>query len=78
MLSTGEIKSQGVANTLSFSNSKERKKVVLLVATHSASTKNTWSLVAHCFCTVTGKKYYIGGNFSCNTTNLIYVVYIVH
>ena len=30
------------------------------------------------FCTVTGKKYYIRGNFSCNSTDVIYLVEFIN
>ena len=41
---------------------------MLLAVTRSTSVKTTF------VCTVTGKKYYIRGNFACNSANVIYLV----
>ena len=50
----------------------EKTEVMLLVVTRAISVKATWCLVVHLFVLLLVINY-IRGNFTCNSTNVIYL-----
>ena len=78
MLSIGEIKIlRSCYHPLFFQPPGEKNTVALLVVARATSVKTKWSLAVHLFVPatlLTGKKYYVRGNFTCNFTNGIYLV----
>ena len=65
--------------TLSFFPTRRREKYSCVTSCNTCDIcKNYMVFSSTFFWTVTGEKYYIRGNFSCNSTNVSYVVKFIN